>query len=77
MAINKKQAVLKKLADLQQRLEEQVNFERYEFMERPEIAPVAKGRATAFREAALRVQLVRKEIDALWPDKNLNARSAK
>ena len=77
MAINKKQAVLKKLADLQQRLEEQVNFERYEFMERPEIAPFAKGRATAFQEAALRVRLVRKEIDALWPDKNLNARSAK
>lgn len=66
---SKRTVVIKKLSDLQKRLEEQMNFDRYEFMERPEIASVAKGRATAFQAAALLVQLCRQEIEANWPEK--------
>lgn len=66
---SKRTVVIKKLSDLQKRLEEQMNFDRYEFMERPEIAPVAKGRAIAFQSAALLVQLCRQEIEAHWPEK--------
>lgn len=66
---SKRTVVIKKLSDLQKRLEEQMNFDRYEFMERPEIASAAKGRATAFQAAALLVQLCRQEIEANWPEK--------
>ncbi len=66
---SKRTVVIKKLSDLQKRLEEQMNFDRYEYMERPEISQIAKGRATAFHAAALLVQLCRQEIEANWPEK--------
>lgn len=66
---SKRTVVIKKLSDLQKRLEEQMNFDRYEYMERPEISQIAKGRATAFHAAALLVQLCLQEIEANWPEK--------
>ncbi len=66
MAKSKKEMVLTQLAVLEQKLTEQMNFERYEFMERPEIAPFAKGRQTAYQTAALMVRETRKEIQEGW-----------
>ena len=66
MAKSKKEMVLTQLAVLEQKLTEQMNFERYEFMERPEIAMVSKGRQTAFQASVLMVRQTRKEIQEEW-----------
>lgn len=77
MAKSKRTEILAGLEELQRRLEEQLSFERYEYMERPEISQIAKGRATAFHAAALLVGNFRLELAAKWPENNLNARRAK
>ncbi len=66
MAKSKKEMVLTRLEILEQKLTQQMNFERYEFMERPEIAPFSKGRQTAFQVSALLVRQTRKEIQEDW-----------
>ncbi len=66
MAKSKKEMVLTQLAVLEQKLTEQMNFERYEFMERPEIAQISKGRQTAFQASVLMVRQTRKEIQEEW-----------
>lgn len=69
MAKSKRTEILNTFTNIVKRLEEQENFARYEFMERPEIAPYAKGAAVSFHTAALMVQLALKEIETKWPDK--------
>lgn len=77
MAQSRRTSVLSGLEELEKRLNEQVSFERYEYMERPEISQIAKGRATAFAAAALLVGNFRRELAGKWPENNLNARRAK
>lgn len=77
MAKSKREIVFHSLEELQKRLEEQVTFERYEFMERPEISQISKGRATAFQQAAIMLQLATQSLEQAWPAKPLDARSAK
>lgn len=69
MAKSRRNIVFERLAALEKRLEEQTNFARYEYMERPEIAPYAKGSATAYHTAALMVNLCRQELEESWPEK--------
>lgn len=66
MAKSKQEIVNKKFSDLEKALHEQFQFERYEFMERPEIAQFAKGRATAFQYALAMVQRVHTELNEGW-----------
>lgn len=77
MAQSRRTVVLNGLEELEKRLNEQLSFERYEYMERPEISQIAKGRATAFHAAGLLVKNFRLELAEKWPEKNLNARRAK
>lgn len=77
MAQSRRTAVLNGLEELEKRLNEQLSFERYEYMERPEISQIAKGRATAFQAAALLIKTFRQDLAAKWPEKNVNARQTK
>lgn len=65
---NKKELVLRRLDALAKKMEEQRMFETYEYMERPEIAVFAKGRATAWAQGAALLEAARKDIAALWPE---------
>lgn len=64
-----KEQIRLRLEKLAKELEEQRMFETYEYMERPEIAVFAKGRATAYRDCIHMLKAASADIAKMGPGK--------